>query len=72
MYYRPFIAKFVVVYFDNILIYSKDENEHLNHLRDVLNVLKENQLFINMKKCTFMTSRLVFLGFVVGSDGIHG
>lgn len=70
---RPFIGKFVVVYFDDILIYSKTEHDHLTHLREVLAVLRENQLFINLKKCTFAiaTSRLIFLGYIVGAEGIH-
>lgn len=68
---RPFIGSFVVVYFDDILIYSKNKGEHLTHLRQVLDVLKENQLYINLKKCTFCTNKLLFLGYVVGEDGIH-
>lgn len=68
---RSFNGKFVVVYFDDIMIYSKTEIEHLSHLRDVLTVLRENELFINLKKCTFVTSQLVFVGFIVGGDGIR-
>ena len=59
------------MYFDDILIYSKNKGEHLTHLRQVLDVLKENQLYINLKKCTFCTNKLLFLGYVVGEDGIH-
>ncbi|XP_038989925.1 uncharacterized protein LOC120113183 [Phoenix dactylifera] len=67
---KSFIGKFVVVYFDDILIYNRNEIEHKEHLRAVLLALRKNQLFVNFKKCHFVTKRLVFLGFVVGADGI--
>jgi len=62
---RAFIEKFVVVYFDNILIYSKSLPEHLEHLRAVFNVLRDARLFGNLKKCIFCTDRVSFLGYVV-------
>jgi hypothetical protein len=61
---RPFIGKFVVVYFDDILIYNKSLNEHIEHLRDVFS-LREARLFANLEKCTFCTDRIAFLGYVV-------
>lgn len=68
---RPFLSRFVVVYFDDILIYSKDEDEHFNHVMKVLEVLKENELYVNLKKCVFLQRRLLFLGFIITSEGIH-
>ena len=67
---KPFSSQFVVVYFDDILIYSKTEEEHIKHVREVLKVLRENKLFVNLKKCIFLSRRLLFLGFVISSDGI--
>ena len=52
---RAFIGKFVVVYFDDILIYSKSLSEHLEHLRAVFNALRDARLFGNLEKCTFCT-----------------
>ena len=68
---KPFIGKFMVVYFDNILIYSKTEAAHYNHMREVLAVLQVNELYINLKKWSFLTDKLLFLGYVVSADGIH-
>src|SRR5207237_8078434 len=68
---RSFVGKFVVVYFDDILIYSKSHDEHLEHLRAVFNVLREARLFANLEKCTFCTDRVSFLGYVVTLQGIE-
>jgi hypothetical protein len=57
----------VVVYFDDILIYSKNLNEYLVHLRSVLCVLRDEKLYANLNKCTFCMQKFVFLGYVVTS-----
>ncbi|XP_020266618.1 uncharacterized protein LOC109842119 [Asparagus officinalis] len=57
--------------FMRLMNQSQSETAHLNHLRKILIVLQENKLYINLKKCNFMTSSLVFLGFVVSAKGIH-
>ena len=67
---HAFIGKCVVVYFEDILIYSKNLDDHLIHLKYVLDVLRKERLFANLKKCTFCTDKLVFLGFVVSARGI--
>ena len=60
----------MVVYFNDILIYSKTEASHYNHVREVLTVLQANELYINLKKCSFLIDKL-FLGHVVSVDKIH-
>lgn len=68
---RAFISKFVVVYFDDILVYNTNLDEHIEHLRCVLDVLKCEKLYANFKKCTFCIGKVVFLGYVVSTKGIE-
>ncbi|XP_065874792.1 uncharacterized protein [Euphorbia lathyris] len=67
---REFIGKFVVVYFDDILIYSKSEAEHIEHVKVVLDVLREQKLYANLSKCSFWMEKVVFLGFIVSAQGV--
>lgn len=67
---KPFNGKSVVVYFDDILVFSKSQEEHIEHLRVVLQALRDNKLYLNLKKCEFFTAQLLFLGFKIGADGI--
>jgi hypothetical protein len=68
---RAFISKFVIVYFDDILIYSKEIDEHIGHLRQVLDVLRKESLFANLKKCNFCMDMIVFLGYVVSAKYVE-
>ncbi len=60
---------FMVVYMDDLLIFSKDEKSHLEHLRTVLSRLKDHKLYVSPKKCEFMKSEISFLGMIVGKGG---
>jgi hypothetical protein len=68
---RPFIRLFVVVYFDDILIYNKTMEDHLKHLSAVFGALRAARLFANMDKCIFCTQRVSFLGYFVTPQGIE-
>jgi hypothetical protein len=67
---RAFIGKFVVVYFNDILIYN-NLNKYLDHLRNVFSVLQSEQLYVNLKKCTFCIEKIVFLDYVVTTQDIE-
>ncbi|KAH9715447.1 Endonuclease [Citrus sinensis] len=67
---RPFIGKFVVVYFDDMLIYSTNHELHLQHLREVLSALRAASLYTVVNKCIFLTEKVLFLGYVVSNNGI--
>ncbi|KAM9892021.1 hypothetical protein OXX69_012141, partial [Metschnikowia pulcherrima] len=68
--FHPLLHKFVVVYLDDILVYSKTPREHAEHLKIVLQTLRENKLIAKAKKCFFFQTELKFLGHVLRPDGI--
>lgn len=67
---HPFIRKFVVVYFDDILIYNHVRGDHLQHLQQVCTALRREKLFAHPKKCSFFTTEVSFLGFIVSTRGV--
>jgi hypothetical protein len=68
--FMEYLDKFVVVFIDNILIFSKNEEEHDEHLRLVLQKLRENQLYAKLKKCEFWLKEVSFLGHIISQGGI--
>ena len=67
---KPYLDQFVVVFVDNILIYSHFEEEHEDHLRIVLQALKEHQLYFKFSKCEFWLTKVRFLRHVVSISGV--
>ncbi|WVZ54253.1 hypothetical protein U9M48_005078 [Paspalum notatum var. saurae] len=67
---RPFLRRFVLVFFDDILIYSTTWADHLRHLRAVLNELRHHQLFFKRTKCSFGASSVTYLGHVISAAGV--
>lgn len=67
---RPYLDHFVIVFIDDILIYSKSIDEHRDHLRTILEVLREKKLYATFSKCEFWLKEVHFLGHVISSEGI--
>nr|GFA21848.1 putative reverse transcriptase domain-containing protein [Tanacetum cinerariifolium] len=68
---KPYLDKFVIVFIDDILINSKDEKEHEEHLKQILELLKKKELYAKFSKCEFWIPKVQFLGHVINSQGIH-
>ncbi|PKA63782.1 putative mitochondrial protein [Apostasia shenzhenica] len=69
--FRPYLRRYILVFFDDILIYSRVWNEHLIHLREVLTILRANQLFAKKSKCTFGSSKVMYLGHIIDEDAVQ-
>ncbi|KAC9475837.1 hypothetical protein E3N88_45766 [Mikania micrantha] len=67
----PYLDQFVIVFIDDILIYSRNKKEHEQHLKTVLELLREERLYAKLSKCEFWLREVQFLGHVINSDGIH-
>ncbi|XP_027127715.2 uncharacterized protein [Coffea arabica] len=69
--FQPSLRKFVLVFFDDILVYSPTIEEHLQHLRIVMNILRENQLYVKKSKCAFAQERIDYLGHTITDQGVR-
>lgn len=69
--FREFIGKFLVVYFDDLLVFSSTPEQHLLNLRKIFEVLRVQKLFANKEKCTFMVQEVTFLGYIISSEGLR-
>ena len=69
--FRPYVDQFVIVFIDDILVYSKDAQEHEKHLRIVLETLREKRLYAKLNKCDFWLKEVSFLGHIVYVEGIR-
>ncbi|XP_061337123.1 uncharacterized mitochondrial protein AtMg00860-like [Gastrolobium bilobum] len=68
--FQPYLDRFVVVFIDDILIYSKSKEEHEEHLRTVLHILRKKQLYAKPSKCEFWLPQIQFLGHVISDEGV--
>ncbi|XP_061352879.1 uncharacterized mitochondrial protein AtMg00860-like, partial [Gastrolobium bilobum] len=68
--FAPLLRRFVVIFFDDILVFSPTLQTHVTHLSQVLDILRKQQLYAKLSKCSFATSSIQFLGHIVSSDGV--
>ena len=69
--FRPYVDQFVVVFIDDILVYSKDAKEHEQHLRIFMETLREKKLYAKLSKCDFWLKEVSFLGHIMSIEGIR-
>ena len=68
--FQPYLDRFVIIFIDDILVYSGSSEEHSEHLRIVLQTLRERQLYAKLSKCQFWLDRVAFLGHVISAEGV--
>jgi hypothetical protein len=67
----PHLGKFVLVYLDDIMVYSKSPEEHVEHLRVVLELLRKHRFYAKLKKCDFCKRQVKFLGHIISDEGVR-
>jgi hypothetical protein len=70
--FRPYLRKFILVFFDDILVYSANIHDHLSHLKINLEVLRAHRLFTKKSKCRFGCSEIDYLGHLISADSVKG
>ena len=68
--FKPLLRKYVIVFFDDILIYSKTIEEHMQHLAKVLGILRSQHLYVNRAKCCIAQCKLEYLGHIISEEGV--
>ena len=66
--FKPYLDQFIVIFINDILVYSKTKKDHERHLRMVLQTLREHQLFTKFSKCEFWLAKISFLGHIISKD----
>ncbi|XP_062088841.1 uncharacterized mitochondrial protein AtMg00860-like [Humulus lupulus] len=69
--FRPFLRRFITVFFDDILVYSQSIEEHVSHLRLMLQLLQDHSFYAKVSKCQFFQTTIEYLGHVVSADGVR-
>lgn len=69
--FKEYLRKFILVFFDDIQIYSPDFSSHMGHLKAALEVIRQNKLVVNKKKCLFAKAQLEYLGHIISAKGVQ-
>ena len=68
--FKLYLDTFIIMFIDDILVYSRSEEEHAEHLRIVLQTLRDKQLYVKFSKCEFWLKEVVFLGHIISAEGV--
>lgn len=68
--FQPYLRKFVLVFFDDILIYCPTRDTHMTHLRVILNILYQNHMYAKLSKCSFGVRQIEYLGHIISHKGV--